>query len=174
MEEIQNTNYKLQNTNSGFTLIEVLVVIFVLGIGLVGALSFFNINLNNQFEAKNELIAAGLAQEGADLVRNKIDFEKLKGTSWSAIVSSLRTVPGPGCKYIDYGSLGGTHLCSSGNDSVCFSGGRYQQCPGGTDIGMKRKLDITYNADTSLTVICTVSWNGRTTVSNDVIYNNSY
>jgi len=59
-----------------------LVVIFVLGIGLIGALSFFNINLNNQFEAKNELIAAGLAQEGADLVRNIVDHSYLNGLPW--------------------------------------------------------------------------------------------
>ena len=47
---------KIKKSKKGFTLIEILVTIFVLGIGLIGALSFFNINLNNQFEAKQELI----------------------------------------------------------------------------------------------------------------------
>ena len=155
-----------------------LVVVFVVGIGLVGALSFFNININNQNEVKNELIAAGLAQEGADLVRNRIDFEKMKGSSWASIVLGLRTDLGSGgCNYIDYKSLTDTsHSCSSGNESVCFSGGRYQQCPGGTDIGMKRTLEIkpNSNGDGSLVIVCTVSWNGRSTKSTDIIYNNAY
>ena len=68
-----------------------LVVIFVLGVGLIGALSFFNINLNNQFEAKQELIAAGLAQEGADLVRNIVDYNYLnnKPTWYNEIAEEL-------------------------------------------------------------------------------------
>jgi prepilin-type N-terminal cleavage/methylation domain-containing protein len=167
---------KIKKSKKGFTLIEMLMVVFVVGIGLVGALSFFSININNQNEVKSELVAAGLAQEGADLVRNKIDYEKLKGTSWPAIVTMLN---GAACTRIDHNSLSGTHPCYKDADvssEVCFSGGRYQQCAiGTTGIGMTRKIEIVYdNLNTSLAVKCTVSWGDRSTVSNDVIYNNSY
>jgi len=165
---------KIPNTNSGFTLIEMLVVVVVLGIGLIGALSFFNINISNQFEAKNELIAASLAQEGADLVRNKIDYEKLKGTSWSGILAVLK---GPACASIDYRSLD-SHQCYTEegvtSKKICFSSGRYQQCPGGTDTGMTRALTISLNGDGGLAVRCDVTWNGRTTTANDIIYGNNY
>jgi prepilin-type N-terminal cleavage/methylation domain-containing protein len=156
----------------GFTLVEMLVVVFVVGIGLVGALSFFNININNQFEAKNELIAAGLAQEGADLVRNLIDYGKMQdGADWTAIETWVRA----NCGSIDYRSLTGSpRTCQSG-EYVCFSGGRYQQCASDPGNGMKRIVSYTYNAaERSLNIRVDVTWSGRKTTANDTIYGNNF
>jgi prepilin-type N-terminal cleavage/methylation domain-containing protein len=121
----------------GFTLIEMLVVIFVVGVGLIGALSFFSINIANQAEVKNEVIAAGLAQEGADLVRNIRDYNLLAGNSWYANLcedNPVKCVSNDSCKAIDYNSLdGASHTCvqnGSANKSVCYdpTTGRYKQC----------------------------------------------
>ena len=168
------------DSQKGFTLIEMLVVIVVVAIGLVGALSFFNININNQNETKNELIAANLAQEGADLVRNLRDSRDLNGISWAELtgqapygLSANRLTK---CSGIDFRSLAGSprDCIVGGSPNICLSSGRYQQCPGGTDTGMQRTLSITLNADKSLTVKCDVTWNGRTTTAKDILYKNSF
>lgn len=143
-----------------------LVVVFVLGVGVIGALSFFNINLNNQFEAKNELIAAGLAQEGADLVRNIRDYNLLNGKAFDFNLA--------GCTAIDFGSLS-DHQCSSAGPAVCTdASARYHQCASG-NTNFTRTISVSsLNPDGSRTVTCVVAWNGRTTTTKDVLYSTQF
>jgi len=172
---MKNANKK----NRGFTLIEMMVVIFVVGIGLVGALSFFNINISNQSEAKNELIAAGLAQESVDLVRNVVDYNYLKGNSWYKNLSN-KNGSSNSCKNIDVNSLA-SHDCGSSNNknNICIDANkRYYQCDDSTQT-FTRTLDITgvdingsgvdLDLGDCLNVSVAVSWNGRTTESKDII-----
>jgi prepilin-type N-terminal cleavage/methylation domain-containing protein len=154
----------------GFTLIEMMVVVLVVGIGLIGALSFFSINLNNQFEAKQELIATGLAQEGAELVSNIRDYNLLNGKVWDFNLGNM----GTSCTAIDYNSLS-SHICSNVGAAVCLdANGRYYQCANGDTIFTRTILVSAPNTDTSRTITCTVSWNGRTTQSVTYLYNNAF
>jgi Tfp pilus assembly protein PilV len=176
----------IENSREGFTLIELLITVFFVSVGLIGVIVFFNASLESQFDAKNEIIAAGLAQEGAELVRNKAEYHKLGGFDWSAIKNALVT-----CKRIDYKSLSGAHDCynSTVSEYICFSDGRYQQCDdSGDGIGMQRYLDIicvdingTIDACANasavgLKVAATVEWNddSRVTTATDIIYENEY
>ena len=137
--------------------------------------SFFNININNQLEARNELIAANLAQEGVELVRNLVEYKRLNpnpGDTWDTIAEGLKA-----CSSIDYTSLT-TRTCQSG-DYVCFSGGRYQQCAIDPGSGMRRILTINHVNDINgdrLVIRVDVTWNSgsRTTKANDIIYANNY
>jgi type IV pilus modification protein PilV len=65
-------NKKIQ-TKKGFSLVEVLVSILVLSFGIVGISSLMMQNIKASVEAKNQIIAAELAQEGIELVRNMRD-----------------------------------------------------------------------------------------------------
>jgi prepilin-type N-terminal cleavage/methylation domain-containing protein len=134
--KIENCKLKIAK-RKGFTLIEMLVVIFVLGVGLIGALSFFSINLNNQFEAKNELIAAGLAQETSDLVRNIVDYNYLNpedaGTWYNEIYNNINKKY---CSSIDRDNIidSSTRFkCTSNvkSEVVCFDGSHYFQAKNG-------------------------------------------
>jgi prepilin-type N-terminal cleavage/methylation domain-containing protein len=165
---------KKKNFQKGFTLIEMLVVIVIVGIGLVGALSFFNINLSNQSEGKNELIAAGLAQEGADLVRNIRDYNTLNGNAWNLNLDA-------GTCLIDFNSVDSStasvrHKCSGAGPAVCLdTSGRYYQCANGNTI-FTRTVTISSVDASSMKIECKVVWNNgsRTTSAVNYIYNNSF
>lgn len=160
---------KKTEKNTGFTLIEMLIVIFFVGVGLVGVLTFFNSSLRSNFEAKNELIAAGLAQEGAELVRNLAEYKKLNGSDWNTIKNLLAS-----CNHIDYRSLA-THACqNSANNEICLASGQYKQCDGGAGIGIQRTLSISDGGANGLIVVSQVVWNDKTTRAEDRLYENQY
>jgi prepilin-type N-terminal cleavage/methylation domain-containing protein len=177
-----------KNSRKGFTLIEIMIAIFLIGVALVGALAFFNSSLTSNFDAKNELIAAGLAQEGAELVRNLADYKKLHdGATWSDLTNASTGFPA--CSRIDYQSLTSHGCQNAAIDEICFSGnGRYFQCPpSGTGVGMQRTLSITCedsnnnptNCNTpinvkNLIIVSRVIWNDRTTTATDRLYENNY
>lgn len=170
----KSLKFKIENSRKGFTLIEMLIVVSVVGIGIVGALSFFSISLANQFEVKQELIAAGLAQEGTELVRNIRDYNVLNGLDWrNGYGPSFRA-----CKTIDYNSLFDHQCLAAANlTAVCVDPtGRYYQCASGTSgiTDFTRTVDISNEADGSIKVVCTVSWNGRATQSVVYLYENSF
>lgn len=169
-----------KSEKNGFTLIELLITIFLVGVGLVGVISFFNANLNSQFETKNEVVAAGLAQESTELVRNVADYNYLNGNAWYA---SLSAKNGVGiCQAIDYTSLT-SHLCVP-KAIICFSQatGRYYEC---SNLSSPEKTDFNLNVAISLDsssgpdldsggcmkVITTVSWSGgaKNTTTADII-----
>jgi len=75
-------------SGGGFTLIEVVVAIFVLIVGVVGVFTAIqNITFSSQINS-SKLTAAYLAQEGIELVRNKRDSNWLAGETWDSDLPS--------------------------------------------------------------------------------------
>ncbi|OGI27610.1 MAG: hypothetical protein A2359_04780 [Candidatus Moranbacteria bacterium RIFOXYB1_FULL_43_19] len=119
---------------AGFTLIELLITIFLISVGLIGVISFFNTNLQSQFEAKNEVIAAGLAQEATELVRNIVDYNFLNdNTKWYTEIAVDQNGTS-NCDWLDVESLT-NHKCWNSSDNYKFIGvcidilnGQYYQC----------------------------------------------
>lgn len=72
--------YDSAKKSGGFSLLEVLIAIFILVIGIVGAYSAFNSMMANSAIAKERLTAAYLAQEGIEIVRNIRDANWLNYT----------------------------------------------------------------------------------------------
>ena len=64
---------KIQITKKGFSLVEVLVSLTVLSIGIVTITMLMTVNIKTSTVAKNQVVAAELAQEGIELVRNVRD-----------------------------------------------------------------------------------------------------
>lgn len=70
---------KNQNSGSaGFTIIETLVAIFVLGMAITAGMTLISVNTRNANTIRNNMIASGLVQEGIEVVRN------LRDSDWHA------------------------------------------------------------------------------------------
>lgn len=67
----------VERTRQGFSLIEVLVAVFILTVGITAVSILMVGNIKNLQLAKNQIIASVLAQEGIELVRNLKDNGKL-------------------------------------------------------------------------------------------------
>lgn len=67
---------------NGFSILEIITVIFIIAMGLVGVLSLIVQNIQIQYVNKNNLIASQLAQEGLELVRNKRDYNWKENYHW--------------------------------------------------------------------------------------------
>ena len=138
---------KKTSRNGGFTLIELLITIFLVSVGLIGVIAFLNASLSSQFEAKNEVIAAGLAQEATELVRNIVENNFLNNNpNWYQQIATSKNGTS-NCKWLDVDSLS-DHKCWTGNSfDVCINGpdGRYLQCPhavGGKETDFLREIEV--------------------------------
>ena len=69
---------------TGFTLIEVLVALFILSLSIVAMMSVLASGISNTAYAKNKMIATYLAQEGVEYFRNMRDTNMLYYDSQSA------------------------------------------------------------------------------------------
>jgi len=63
------------NEKNGFTLLEVMITLVVISLGLTGAFMIIKDNFAVASRVKNNMIAAHLAQEGVEVVRNIRDGE---------------------------------------------------------------------------------------------------
>lgn len=71
----------------GFSLIEILAVLFVISMALLGIVSLINQNIQVQSINKNNLIASSLAQEGIELIRNVRDTNWLTNQAFDTYLS---------------------------------------------------------------------------------------
>lgn len=79
--------FKNPQFKEGFSLIEILSVLFVISMALLGVVSLISQNIKVQNINKNNLIASSLAQEGIELVRNTRDTNWLSGDDFDNSLS---------------------------------------------------------------------------------------
>lgn len=76
------------SSKEGFSILEVVIAIFIIAMGLIGILSLVEQNLQVKYINKNGIIASMLAQEGLELVRNIRDTNWLLGIDWDNGISN--------------------------------------------------------------------------------------
>lgn len=72
MKNQKNKNI-LTGKKRGFSLVEVLISLLVLSVGMVSVAVLMTSSIKNSVNAKNQIIAAQLAQEGQEIIRNVRD-----------------------------------------------------------------------------------------------------
>ncbi len=154
----------------GFSVGEVLIAAFVLTVGIVAVLTLLVSSINHLIDARKNIVAAKLAEEGIELVRNMRDNNAVtSGCSAFANTGSCKQFPAinrNNCR-IDYGE-GGLSCDSAQDKNLCMDRwGRYYHDPGACrhSTDFQRIIIIDYNpsnnhTDKELVVTSIVSWNG--------------
>jgi type II secretory pathway pseudopilin PulG len=78
---------KFRADATGFTLVEITVVLFIVSLALVGVLTLIVQNISSQSYNKDNLIAYQLAQEGIELIRKTRDSNWRAGSAFNAGLS---------------------------------------------------------------------------------------
>ncbi len=80
-------------SNKGFTLLEVLVAVFILIVGAGAVFSSISQTLEAASLVKDRFIASYLAQEGIEIVKNIRDSNWVEGESWNANLACCGSFP---------------------------------------------------------------------------------
>lgn len=142
------------NNKKGFSLLEVIVAIFIITIGIAGTLNLMSFSISSVAVAKSQVVAASLAQEGLEVVRAIRDNNWLQDMAWNSGLDTCSS----GCR-VQYNSSG---LISPGTNPVLKidSNGVYQY-GSGTDTIFRRKITITNIDSNQIKVVSEVTWNER-------------
>jgi prepilin-type N-terminal cleavage/methylation domain-containing protein len=146
--------------SQGFSLIEVLVTLFVLSAGLVGVSVLMANNIRSSENSKNQIIATQLAQEGIELVRNLKDNKQLDAAPYNNQT----------CIFLCTGlRVDKTLVLDSGGDKRLYlNGSFYTHTNTGTPTKFYRQIDLSITGDIAhvpssdrvIKVTSYVSWNG--------------
>ncbi len=156
--------FKYFKKQSGFTVLELIVVMFIISLGLIGVLSLAVQNIKVSGLNKNELIASQLAQEGLELVRSIRDKNWLtSGNDWKlgAGAGSGSDIYQDGIYAIDYNN-GIMDVVGIGdiNAKLKINGGFYEHGAGGDTI-FSRVITIINNAADYMEIESKVRWGER-------------
>jgi len=108
----------------GFTLVEVLIAIGVFTVGIMGAFTLALANINTIAENFNRVLAANMAREGVEIVRNMRDSNWLKQDAneyCGSYICSWDYGLDAGFYYIDYSDAGLTSFSCPDIDT-CIQG----------------------------------------------------
>jgi Tfp pilus assembly protein PilV len=146
--------------NKSFTLIETIVAVFVLTTGILALSSLISYFISSSSFSNQKLVAAYLAQEGVEIVRNIRDSAYISGstTTWNNLVSSCSG----GCENFDYRSLKIPDDENCPGKNLLNLVGNFYQCSNFSSIQLKRKVITTpiFNPD-GVKVEVEVSWQER-------------
>ncbi len=118
---------KKKNNNSGFSLLEALVAITIFTLGVTAATTAIAQAIKLSFRVESKVIAANLAQEGIEIVRNIRDTNWISLNAWDAGLAD-----GSGC--VQYDSLLFDSGCFGGSANLKFNGVYYSHNASGPGV----------------------------------------
>ncbi len=146
----------MQKNSAGFTLIELILAIFFITVGTVGAFSLLQRTLVLASISSDQLKAAYLAQEGVEIVRN------IRDSNWLAQRTSPSIAWDANIDFDDKQADYQSRFLSTYNDANFLnidSNGFYGHSLG-TSTKFKRKITIS-KAGNLINILVAVSWEER-------------
>lgn len=137
---------------NGFTLIEVIAAIFVFTIGILAVMALIDESIIFSDQAKSKLVAAYLAQEGLEIVRN------IRDSNWIAKASSWDLGLSAGDYEADYKSQG---LFQYMDNYLNIDSDGFYSYSNGTQTKFKRKITISDKSSNPprMKITSWVEWN---------------
>lgn len=141
----------------GFTLVEVVIALFIITIGVGGAFVLIQRTIAFSSHSSFQLRASYLSQEGVELVRNIrdgnfLDIRNGLGGSWDDGLTSCSS----GCE-LDYNDSS----LSSYQGSLLKQDGNFYTYDSGTDTTFQRRITISSISSSQIDVTVEVLWNER-------------
>ncbi|OGZ62914.1 MAG: hypothetical protein A3H51_00495 [Candidatus Spechtbacteria bacterium RIFCSPLOWO2_02_FULL_38_8] len=149
---------------SGFTLVEVVISIFILSMGTLTIIGLISDNLGIISASKRMVVGSNLAQEGIEVVRNIRDSNWIEYELYDTGIS-----PGDYC--VDYNS---TSLISCADYTLFWNGSNYNHSGFGDATFFSRRINISNQVDSEgigyIQVQSIVSWDNSQTVVETHLY----
>ncbi len=169
--------FKNFKSDDGFTIIELVISIFVLSIAISGIFSAFSIMLILTSDSANRLTAIYLAQEGMEIVRNIRDNNWLNMDTCAAdsgcTPNTYTWLDGLNCVSGCEADYTLTELHSFSGDYLKIDANGFYNSTGGVQTKFERKIIITQIPDVNnqpddhiIKVIAQVSWDQKATILN--------
>lgn len=160
-----NKKNKMTISPKGFSLMEVLISVFVVSIGVVSVFPLIGQSLATSMDSRDQIIASFLAQEGVEIVQNIRDNNWANGKKEE--VALRNNLPGKdgGSEFndciLDYNSNSISSCGRSVAQATLYrnSSGLYVSS-GSTATRFHRKIDFNYEND-ALEVVSMVVWGGN-------------
>jgi len=143
----------LKQNKNGFSLLGVIIAIFIAITGLIAILSLANYSLSAASNSKMKLIASGLAQEGIEVVRNIRESQSDWNEWYDGIVNCNYPVQ---CNYqVQYNSLA---LVSYSDTPLKIDSNGLYQYDSGNDSPFYRKISLSKISDNEVKVVVEIKW----------------
>jgi len=139
----------------GFTILELIIAVFVLTVGIIGAYVAVQSPLHYANVYKDQLVASYLAQEGVELVRNIRDTNWLQGfeaDDWKAGLVASAGFDGCDSDYfceVDYNdtALLSSLVAASSGYKLRLDSNNFYNYDTGDPTNFRRKINITEDDD---------------------------
>lgn len=159
----------------GFTLLEVVIAIFIITIGVGGVFALLSRTISSVSVTNDQFVASYLLGEGVEIVHNLRDTNSIQITNgatstWKYGIADLDGNGADDCAAgceVDYDD---TALAQADRLLKIDTDGYYNY-DGGNDTSFKRKVKVTSVGDDKIDVAVEVSWEGRKIEAATELYN---
>jgi len=154
----------------GFTLIEVLLAVFVTTVGILALYNGISYSYNSIQKAKDKITAAYLGQEGIEIVKSIRDSNYVAENTWN---TNLTTCSGSyGCRadYDDYTLTVNTNEALS-KTLLKIDATHFYNYATGSDTIFSRKIVITSLDSNKIKVSVIVYWGSNEFLIEEILYN---
>ncbi len=145
---------QIRKKDSGFTLVESMIAVGLIVTGVVGVLTLVSRSIGFNGLAFNRLVAANLAQEGIEVVRNIRDTNWISGLTWDNGLAD-------GDYQLDYSSTPPLPAYNPGQTLLFDEENGYFNYSIGENTVYQRKITISHISSDQIQVQVIIDWTGR-------------